>query len=197
MLSVIPLKAKNSGVCILPDQDLSWKKTHSSQLANLRILPHIQFSVPGPYTSFTAHYKSWRGKNKDRETQSKAWISHWIPHSIQKIIASCCPIKGSNLEELQRFKGERACCMPSQTTSTNTQRIATWKHIFFISYVCICVRSIQLQAWSTSDEPSPLHTDFVQPAFSIHQRGAEKDPLILSLIQDCLKHLLVLCMRNR
>lgn len=26
MLSVIPLKAKNSGVCILPDQDLSLKK---------------------------------------------------------------------------------------------------------------------------------------------------------------------------
>lgn len=129
---------------------------------------------------------------KQRSWNTKQGVNQSLNPSLHTENYRQLLIKGSNLEELQRFKGERACCMPSQTTSTNTQRIATWKHIFFISYVCICVRSIQLQAWSTSEEPSPL-----QPAFSIHQRGAEKDPLILSLIQDCLKHLLVLCMRNR
>ena len=141
--SQLNFKAKHSGVYMLPDTGLSWRNI--IQLANLRILIRIQFSVPGPPSHpFTACYKGWEGKNKDQETWCKEWISH--PHSIQKIIASCFPIKRSDLAKLQRFKWE---WMHTLTTQPNcchehAEDLNVKTHLF-ISSVYVFIRSIPTQ----------------------------------------------------
>lgn len=141
--SLLNFKAKHSGVYMLPDIDLSWRNI--IQLANLRILIHIQFLVPGPPSHpFTAHYKGWEGKNKDQETRCKEWISH--PHSIQKIIASCCPIKHSDLAKLQWFKGEWMHMLNAQPNSCHehSEDLNVKTHLF-VSSVCVFIRSIPTQ----------------------------------------------------
>lgn len=141
--SLLNFKAKHSGVYMLPDTDLSWRNT--IQLADLGILIHIQFSVPGPPSHrFIAHYKGWEGKNKDRETRCKECISH--PHSIQEIIASCCPIKHSDLAKLQWFKGEWMYTLNAQPNCfhEHSEDLNMKTHLF-ISSVCVFIRSIPTQ----------------------------------------------------
>ena len=141
--SLLNFKAKHSEVYMLPDTDLSWRNT--IQLADLRILIHIQFSVPGPPSHhFIAHYKGWEGKNKDWETRCKECISH--SHSIQEIIASCCPIKHSDLAKLQWFKGEWMYTLNAQPNCfhEHSEDLNMKTHLF-ISSVCVFIRSIPTQ----------------------------------------------------
>lgn len=152
MISAVPLRLSIQESTYFLTKTFPGKTSHFAQLTNLRILFHIQFSVPGTHTPLQPITKAERAKTKIKkhnaksESVTKSLIPYW------KLSPAVAQLNAAVLQSSSSSKGECTRCTSSPSTSTETLRLWTLAHICSSATFVFSLEAFQLRTWWTGKE---------------------------------------------